>query len=193
MQPQQEETFIDRMKATTSLAIFFAKIFSLPSELLLHEDVGERYIGLPGGFAFLLLMFFPVLFQHSNPVPLLVLLFAVVFRCFCHRTKALWNWFKGRPRTGHTKRPGTPWAMRLLPNWSVQTVYWLEPFFCILLGIGVAFLSLPLGVYLFLSGLGLLTVIGLRYVAYQTQINDMHDCTLESQVTAEGLRSVQGR
>jgi hypothetical protein len=192
-QQSQPESLMDRMKATTSLAIFGAKIVSLPLELMFHGDVGETYLGLAGGCSFLLMMFFPVLFLHSNPGPFYLFTLACFVRWFCYRSKVLWNWWKGKPITKHTQRPGTPWVMRLVPNWSVQTVLWLEPVFCIVLGFGIAFVSMPLGVFLFLGGVGLLALNTLRAVSLRNEAIAVHNRMLEQQVSADSLRGLQGR
>jgi len=188
---QKEESFIDRARGTANLAVLVAKVISVPAEVLLHFDVGERYIGPSALAALVLMMFFPVLFPSSNPAPLLLLALAFVLRGACLRAVVLWRYFKGIRPVQHTKRCGVPWLQRLLPRWSLSSLLWIEGPLCAVLGTGVAYINKPLGFFLMLSGWALLVITGLRAVMNHNSATDIHDRMLEQQGTAESLRAFQ--
>jgi hypothetical protein len=193
MQAQQQSgSFFDGAKTAAGFAIFMAKIFSLPVELLLHGDVGERYIGFCGGFSFLLLLFFPVFFPHSSAGPVYALLAAFVIRCLIHRGVSLWRWWRGT-RVGHSRRPGTPHLQRLLPHWQEGRVRRLEPGIVLLLGLALFWLTKPLGVYLIFAGIGLIVCLALSQILLLNRARDMNDAALEQQYSAERFRELQGR
>jgi hypothetical protein len=191
-QEQAERGFLDSMKVTFNVLMFLARIISLPLELMLHVDVGERYLGLSGGFAFLLMIFFPALFPHSNPTPLLLLLIIFLGRCFIHHVASIRTWWSGR-LTKHTRRPGTPLALWLFPTLPEAAVRWLEPVCVVLIGAVISLLSRPLGAFLFLSGAGMLACLALSYIMMMNRVRDMHDRMLEQQATGDRLRELQGR
>ncbi len=193
MPPQEKpESFMEKVKGVSMLMLFFARIFSLPLEMTLREDVGERYQGFAGACSFVLLVIFPLLFQRSNPFPVYLLLFLFIIRCIVHRVvtlRRLWRHEKMR----HTRRAGTPYLVRLLPNWPITRVLWLEPALVSALGMIVVWFNLPLGLFLILASLGLAARLIVREVYMINQLMDMNDAAFEQEYKAERFREFQGR
>jgi hypothetical protein len=193
MESQQSESPFLTFQATASLMIFLSRIFALPMTVLLHVGYGSRFLGLSGAAAVVPFLIIPLAFPHKSPGPLMVLLALYIGRCALGRIAHLYRFFRGRLPTTHTRYAGTPWLSRLLPNWSENALLWIEPAGVFVLGMGLVWVSPPLGCYLVLSAIGQTAWRGVACVYAMNTTMDMHDAALEQKANAERFREMQAR
>jgi len=189
---EKPESFMEKVKFTTTLLIFLAKIFSLPLDLFLHEDVGERYIGLAGAFSFVLLVVWPLFFPASSPAPIYLLLFAFVIRSAVHNIISSRRLLR-LEKLEYTRRSGTPLLARLVPHWSPARLAWLEPAAVLVLGMVVIWISKPLGTYLMLASMGIFGLLMVHKMHLANEMADMSDAAHLQRYKGELFRQMQGQ
>jgi hypothetical protein len=190
-QQQQSESPFQSMQATAALMAWLARIFSTPVAVLLHEEYGWRFLGFTGPLAVLPFLILPAFFPKEAPWPILTLLALYIGRCTWVRIKQISQRWRRIPPKNHTRYAGTPWLLRLRPQWREETALWMEALGVLVLGFGTWWLNRPLGLFLILAALGhaLWLAIQMTYSANQTL--DMHDNAVAQQAVAERFRETQ--
>ena len=97
----------ETLRGVAAVIMWLTQMLSMPAEMLLHEGVGERYLGISGGLAALLMIFFAVATGRSEPALLWLLVVIFVTCCMVHRILCVRLRLLGGPRQ-HTRYPGRP-------------------------------------------------------------------------------------
>jgi hypothetical protein len=174
--------------------LFIARALSASVEVFLHrvDSFGERYMGLQAGAAFLLIFFFPVLCERHDPTPLLYFLGAYCFMCICVKARIQKRRRLGRPQP-HSYYSGYPLLLQRSGARHEQRVKaLLEPVVVWLTGALVMPLSVPLGGYLLVAGVGLAISVHSSLVQERKRALDLHDAFMEQRGIAERFREFRG-
>lgn len=152
---------------------------TVPVEMFLRVDVGERYAALSGLGAFVLMGVWSRVAHDSGVIVLLMPPF--VLRLAINKLLSIYKRRRGRPNR-HTRRPGKPMLSLVLGKRSVRALIWLEPLFALLLAAALHKVSLAAAQYLDASALCLMAVNILRgWVSYHRRL-DAIDSELEQRV-----------
>jgi hypothetical protein len=174
--------------------LFVSRALSVSVEVFLHrvDSFGERYLGLQAGAAFLLIFFFPVLCERHDPTPLLYFLGAYFFMCVCVKARIQKRRKAGGPQP-HSYYAGYPLLLRssgARHETRVKAV--LEPLIVWIAGAALMTVSVPLGSYLLVAGVGLAISVNSSLALERKRALDLHDAFMEQRGIAERFREFRG-
>ena len=174
-----------------NILIWHLRLLSVPVEMLLHKDVGERYLGFSGLASMILLVVYAANQDSSllNSLVILIIGRSIVHRVWCmHRRRA------GAPMP-NTRSPGRP-LLTLLPiRFAEPTMKWIEPILVMVVAPFIAISSDPAGVFLLWSGAALLCITLVRANLSYNQMLDALDAQAVPELPAARMpeRIVQSR
>jgi len=178
-----------------SIVVFLARALAVSVEVFLHRPAsfGERYVGLQGGAALLLIFFWPAFCEPIYDLePMFIFLLVYVGMCLVVRAR-----IHGRARSGepepHSRYNGTPRLMRFTGRMDeIKVKCMVEPAFTFLVGGLFGELSPPLGGYLMVAAGGLLLSNGLAESYERRRARDMQDAYLDQRRFVDRCRDPRG-
>jgi hypothetical protein len=167
------------------------KVLSAPAEMLLHKDMGERYLGVSGVLALMLISVFASMYPPEQSGPLYLLIPIFLARIVGHRVCCIRRRIRGGKML-HSRYAGEPllW-IALRGKVPVNLVRWTESILILIAGGAVSSFNKPLGDYLLWTGVGLLGMIAVRANLAYNKLLDTLDAQLENAALAESVRARQ--
>jgi hypothetical protein len=190
MDREQKQGFFLSYEAACNIALWVMRILSVPAEMLLHIRIGERYLGISGGLALLLMWICAASAPPGQAAPLMLLTLAFAARVAIHRVACIKRRLRGGPPQ-HTRSAGEPLLARVLPSVPAHWITWVEPGLLVLVGMVISAINKPLGTYVVWTGAGLLGICLVRSNIAYNKLLDALDGHLEQQSLAEQVRQRQ--
>lgn len=190
MQQQQPKGAIEQWKSSMNFLVFVFQCAAVSVEVFLHRRFGERYIGLQGVLAIVLMLFFSLFFPGHDLHPLVWFLGAYLAMCLCARIGVFYRRFKGEHY--HSFYTGSPTIRHFFPGWKETTVKrFVEPFFVFAIGFALIDYNRPLGAYLIFAAIGLFFTVNLTCMHEHAQALDMHDAVIAQTQVADRVREME--
>lgn len=192
---KQPEPLFSKTGVNNFLGVFFfiARTFGVTAEVFLRrsDSFGQRYFGLQAAAGFVLILFWPVLWQGHSAKPMLVFLalYWLALLCARIRTKARVKRGGPQPHTLYNGAPTLQKVWRRSPEHRIKTV--IEPLYIGSIALCVAIVSVPLAAYLALAGLCAAASSGMGGALQHRRTMDLHDAFVEQRDTAESFRRMR--
>jgi hypothetical protein len=160
-----------------NVVIWHLRLLSVPVEMLLHINVGERYLGFSGLLAMILMGSYAAYEDSSllNSLMILIIGRVIVHRIWCIRRRRL-----GDPPED-TRSAGRTFLTLLPVQIPEAAMKWIEPVVVMVGALVVEVISTPAGDYLMWAGAALL---GITFVRANLNYNRLLD-TLDARITPE--------
>ena len=167
-----------------NLMMWAVRPFSLPVDLMLHNSIGERYVGYGWVRAVLVMVVFACCASNPDPMSWLIGLFFIGL--VSH------NFYLDKLRRDggaplHSNDPGVPlrglWRNRFEESTLRETEAWLVG----LAGGAIVMFNTALGVYLICAGMSVLTILGIRESLERHKLLDFRDAELEKLADEEAV------
>ncbi|MGH7242384.1 MAG: hypothetical protein ACREJD_03080 [Phycisphaerales bacterium] len=162
---------------------------SVSLEVFLRKGFGSRYLHMQAALAMLLILFWPLLFQHDDPLPMVWFLGAYLLMLARARAARLTTKLGRSEDLVHSRYNGTPRLCRWMPRTSENAVKsFVEPALAVGLGIVLAGLNQSLGCYLVFAGLCMKVNHSFMEAREKVRTLDMRDMLIEQQLAVERFR-----
>jgi hypothetical protein len=157
-----------------NVLIWHLRLLSVPLEMLLHLDVGERYLGFSGLLATTLLGVYAAN-QESSLLNSLVML--IIGRIFFHRLYCIRRRWAGDPPID-SRSPGRSLLTLLPVQFARPAMKWIEPVLVMVTAAITGPFSDPTGEFLLWSGAALLCITLVRANLSYHQMLDALDARI---------------
>ena len=195
LEQKQPEPLFSKTGVNNFLGVFFfiVRTFGVTVEVFLRrsDSFGQRYFGLQAAVGFVLILFWPVLWEGHSAKPMLVFLalYWLALLTARVRTKARVRRGEPQPHTLYNGAPTLQKVWRRSPEHRVKTV--VEPLYMGCIALCVAIVSVPLAAYLALAGLCAAASSGMSGALQHRRSMDLHDAFLEQRDTAESFHRMR--
>ena len=160
--------------------IWLIRPLTIPVEMLMHVDVGERYFGFSGLLALILLVACAAWCPTEESSLLNLLATVVLARVVVHRILCVRRRWRGEPMV-NSRSEGRPLLALYIKRFPEHTIKAVEPVLVMLTAAVIAAINETLGGYLLCSGLGLLAITVVRgNLAYNKRLDSL-DAQIEQQ------------
>lgn len=193
-QGQEGPGFFQQTRNALTVVEFVARTFAVTVEVFIHKPstFGERYIGLQGAAAILLILLYAAFWEGHDVSGLLHFLLAYVGMCMIVRGCTLIRRWRGGSQE-HSAYTGYPRVWRFFPRLSEERVKCMvEPAMVVLIGAALTEFSPPLGCYVMLSAVGLFIATNLSVGRMRQRAMDMNDASVDLRRVAEHWRHLRG-
>jgi hypothetical protein len=192
---QQPESLFSKTGVNNFLGVFFfiARTFGVTVEVFLRrsDSFGQRYFGLQAAAGFVLILFWPVLWQEYDAGPMLVFLLLYWLALLMARVRTKARVRRGGPQP-HTLFNGTSSLQKVWRRSSEQRIKTvIEPLYMCSIALCVAIVSVPLAAYLALAGVCAAASSGMSGALQHRRTMDLHDAFVEQRDTAESFRRMR--
>lgn len=192
MNREQPQGSFQQFRVFLSWFVFLSQSLAVSLEVFLHRRFGERYVGLQGVAAILIIFFYAGFWPGYDVTPLLEFLLAYLALCFLARIGVLRRRRRGGTQE-HSHYTGWPRVMRLTGRLTEITVkQTVEPLLTFLVAVFTLPVSEPLGGYLLLATGGLIVSVNASLGAEHTRAINMNDALIDQRHLAERFRGMRG-
>jgi hypothetical protein len=163
-----------------NVMIWLLRPLTVPIEMIIHFNVGERY---PGFSSLIALIGMGTLAEFCPPNEsflLYVLMAAFIVRIIVHRIWCIFRRVRGGPIV-HSRSPGRPLLQLLIPKLPEMVIQWIEPLVVLLGAAVMAAVNETVGDYLMASGAALLGITIVRATAGYNRVLDTLDALIEQE------------
>ncbi|HEX4488856.1 MAG TPA: hypothetical protein VH088_21450 [Terriglobales bacterium] len=183
--PEQAKTKISLYQKMCGLLIWISRLLSIPLEMLLHVNVGDRYFGFSG---FLSLVVMIVWVASTNDSGLLALLMvAYIIRIIIYQFKRGGERDRSSPLR-HSRYAGRPLIGFWFNNVEEEKLKTSEAVLTMLLGGAISLVNHPLGNFLLCSGSAMLAAAGVAAAITRDKLLDKLDAEFERQAETAALQ-----
>ncbi|GMU37837.1 MAG: hypothetical protein KJ057_09050 [Phycisphaerae bacterium] len=195
LEQKQPELLFSKTGVNSFLGVFFfiARTFGVTVEVFLRrsDSFGQRYFGLQAAAGFVLILFWPVLWQEHSAGPMLVFLALYWLALLTARIRTRRRVKLGgtQPHTLYNGAPTLQKVWRRNPEHRVKTV--IEPLYMGAIALCVAIVSVPLAAYLAVAGVCAAASSGMGGALQHRRTMDLHDAFVEQRDTAESFRRMR--
>lgn len=174
---------------------FIVQSLATSVEVFIHKGFGERYCRNQAVAVIPLLMVYALMWSEADITGIGVFLAAYLIACMCVRADVVRRRRRGEDMP-HSHYGGRPliWRWPVLRRLREETVKGIvEPVLVFLTGALISPVSEPLGAYLMLAAVGLLTSVGLAREYQRMRALNIRDALIEQRQIAERVRNGDGR
>lgn len=191
MQPEQPESFKDRLNTSVNVLYTVCSALALPCVLFLHRDVGSRYVGPRALLTFVAILLAPSFFPYENPLPVLVFLLMFFVRGAGTQLRAIRARMRGEPI--HRYYEGFPRLMRFFRFKDETKFKRFEPCLVLVFAVPCMPLSQALGGYLLIAAFAWIVMNSMNESADHERLDAMLDQQIEQRNLVARFRARMGK
>jgi hypothetical protein len=190
MEKDPKNSWFPTFETACKVTLLLMRLLSVPAEMVMRVRVGERYLGVTGVLALVLMGLYAGFCPPDQAAPLGFLMIVYFIRIVVHRIFCIHRRLRGGPPR-HSRYAGQPLLGLVVGRIPESIIKWIEPFLLLAAGLLAFLINKPLGNYLMWSGLGLLGILVVHANLAYNKLLDMIDANLEQQAMAEQFRQSQ--
>jgi len=194
-QPPSQPPFADARQGM-GLLILLTRAWSDSFLVFLRTGFGSRFQGMAPVGAFLLMVFWTLLFmgEGHDPMPMKIFILSYLAVNGCHQAAALWRKIRRIPDEEHSRYCGYPRLLKNFPRFSETTIkVRIEPIFVCLTGCVLWTINVPLGLYFICGSFCMNASVSLVENWHREQALRVHDQMIEQQQMSERIREFRER